>query len=79
MNEVIAYISNPICFNAKCPGASEIISRKPKQKANISHSNSAWKAELRVRYIPVDLKELYETNRCVCHFLFDQVSTKLSF
>lgn len=73
MNEVIAYISNPTCFNTKCSGGSGIIPRKQQQKANISHSNCVWKAELRVRYIPTDLKELYENERTTCHFYFDQV------
>lgn len=72
MTQVIAYISNPTCFNTKCPGVSE--TRKQQQKANLGHSNSVWKAELRVRYIPTDLRELYEKDRTTCHFYFDQVN-----
>lgn len=43
-------------------------------KTNILHSNSVWKAELRIRYIPCNLKELYERDRNSCHFYFNQVS-----
>lgn len=73
MNDVISHISNPTCFNSKCPSASESTSRKQQQQVNVSHSNSVWKAELRVRYIPADLKALFENDRTTCHFYFDQV------
>lgn len=78
MTQVMAHISNPICTNAECPNADKESSRKlvqQQQKAIIGHSNSVWKAELRVRYIPKNLKELYESDRTTCHFYFDQVSS----
>lgn len=81
MTQVMAHISNPICTNAECPNADKESSRKlvqQQQKAIIGHSNSVWKAELRVRYIPKNLKELYESDRTTCHFYFDQVSVCFS-
>lgn len=77
MSEVIAHISNPSCSNAECPIVIKTATRKlqqQNQKTNISQSNSVWKTELRVRYIPNNLKELYEKDRTTCHFYFDQVS-----
>lgn len=76
LSEVMAHISNPSCSNAECPNGAKSTYRKLhqlNQKSTVSHSNSVWKAELRVRYIPKNLKELYETNRMTCHFYFDQV------
>lgn len=74
MNEVIAYISNPFCFNKPCSNNVRFALNELNQKnINVNHSNSVWKPELRVRYIPKDLKELYEKDRTTFHFLFDQV------
>lgn len=76
MIQVMAHISNPICSNAECPNADKAASKKllqQHQKTVVGHSNSVWKAELRVRYIPKNLKELYEKDRTTCHFYFDQV------
>lgn len=76
MTQVMAHISNPICSNAECPNADKASSQKLRQqhqKTIVGLSNSVWKAELRVRYIPKNLKELYEKDRTTCHFYFDQV------
>lgn len=82
MTQVMAHISNPICSNAECPNADKASSRKllqQQQKTVVGHSNSVWKAELRVRYIPKILKDLYEKDRTTCHFYFDQVSKCIFF
>lgn len=76
LTEVIAHILNPTCSNAQCPNANQTSTRKlamQQQEMVVGHSNSVWKAELRVRYIPKDLRELYERDRTTCHFYFDQV------
>lgn len=77
MTQVMAHILNPTCSNADCPNADKASSRKllqQQQKTIVGPSNSVWKAELRVRYIPKNLKELYEKDRTTCHFYFDQVN-----
>ncbi|GAB0087013.1 focal adhesion kinase 1 [Sergentomyia squamirostris] len=75
MSEVMAHISNPACANPDCPNVDRSTMAKKQQKTNnmTGHANSVWKAELRVRYIPKNLKELYEQDRTTCHFYFDQV------
>lgn len=75
MTQVMAHIYNPSCTNSDCPNIDKsTIAKKMQQKATtVGHSNSVWKAELRVRYIPKSIKELYETDRTTCHFYFDQV------
>ncbi|XP_055694399.1 focal adhesion kinase 1 isoform X2 [Lutzomyia longipalpis] len=75
MTEVMAHISNPSCANPDCPNVDRSTMAKKQQKTNniTGHANSVWKAELRVRYIPKNLKELYEQDRTTCHFYFDQV------
>lgn len=76
MSQVMAHISNPSCSNTDCPNADKGSTKKQSHKNNSTgsgHANSVWKAELRVRYIPKSLKELYEKDRTTCHFYFDQV------
>ncbi|XP_058118028.1 uncharacterized protein LOC131289552 [Anopheles ziemanni] len=77
MLQVMAHIYNPCCSNADCPNVDKsTIAKRMQQKASstaVGHGNSVWKAELRVRYIPKNLKELYERDRTTCHFYFDQV------
>uniref|UniRef100_A0A182WDM7 Focal adhesion kinase 1 n=1 Tax=Anopheles minimus TaxID=112268 RepID=A0A182WDM7_9DIPT len=76
MSQVMAHIFNPSCSNADCPNVDKsTIAKRMQQKTSgaVGHANSVWKAELRVRYIPKSLKELYERDRTTCHFYFDQV------
>uniref|UniRef100_A0A182X5R5 Protein kinase domain-containing protein n=1 Tax=Anopheles quadriannulatus TaxID=34691 RepID=A0A182X5R5_ANOQN len=76
MSQVMAHIYNPSCSNADCPNVDKsTIAKRMQQKTSgaVGHANSVWKAELRVRYIPKNLKELYERDRTTCHFYFDQV------
>ncbi|EDS27009.1 focal adhesion kinase [Culex quinquefasciatus] len=76
MCQVMAHIFNPSCSNADCPNVDKsTIAKRMQQKTSgvVGHANSVWKAELRVRYIPKSLKELYEKDRTSCHFYFDQV------
>uniref|UniRef100_A0A182N274 Focal adhesion kinase 1 n=1 Tax=Anopheles dirus TaxID=7168 RepID=A0A182N274_9DIPT len=76
MSQVMAHIFNPSCSNADCPNVDKsTIAKRMQQKTSgaVGHANSVWKAELRVRYIPKNLKELYERDRTTCHFYFDQI------
>ncbi|XP_063707985.1 focal adhesion kinase 1 isoform X2 [Culicoides brevitarsis] len=76
MTQVMAHIFNPSCSNSDCPNIDKsTLAKKMQQKVsgNVGHANSVWKAELRVRYIPKSIKELYENDRTTCHFYFDQV------
>lgn len=76
LSEVMAHISNPSCSNAECPNgvrSARHRQQQQSQKSTVCHANSVWKAELRVRYIPKNLQDLYEKNRMTCHFYFDQV------
>ena len=38
-----------------------------------------WRYELRVRYIPTDLKDLYEKDKVTFYYYYDQVSPPWSF
>lgn len=82
INQVINHISNSLCSNADCPNLenstlNKIIQQKQLQRSaqNVvaNPSNSVWKAELRIRYIPNNLKELYENDKTTCNFYFNQV------
>ncbi|KAJ8946436.1 hypothetical protein NQ318_014423 [Aromia moschata] len=37
------------------------------------HPNSEWRYDLRVRYLPTSLKELYEKDKVTFHYYYDQV------
>lgn len=78
MLQVMAHILNPMCANADCPNVdkSSLLEKFNQLKASASaavHSNSVWRVELRVRYVPQELRTLYETDPKTCHFFFDQV------
>lgn len=77
MLQVMAHILNPMCANADCPNVDKtsLLDKFNQLKANASavHSNSVWRVELRVRYVPPELRTLYETDPKTCHFYFDQV------
>lgn len=81
LSDVLAHISNSSCSNVECPSAIRATSSTLQQnpKNIVSHTNSVWKAELRVRYIPKSMRELYETNRTTCHFYFEQVTGNLFY
>ena len=77
-------VSAPVQAPAAVPSTSTSAAAAKKlqqqqQKANNSnagvHANSVWRAELRVRYVPTNLHELYEKDRTTSHFYFDQVSS----
>lgn len=72
--DVLSRISNP-CFNMNCEYALGTVSRSQEEtKYVIDQFNSLWQMELRVRYIPHDLKELYENDRITFHYYFNQVN-----
>lgn len=77
IKQVIAHILNPSCPNADCPNNDRNTDSKLSQKKSLSnvaaHGNSVWRAELRVRYVPQNLRDLYEKDKTTCHFYFDQV------
>lgn len=89
INQVINHISNPLCSNAECPNLEnstlnkKLIQKQQQQQkqpqqrntqnTGATPSNSVWKAELRVRYIPNNFKELYENDKTTCHFYFNQI------
>ncbi|KAG5900576.1 hypothetical protein JTB14_022881 [Gonioctena quinquepunctata] len=37
------------------------------------HPNSEWRYDLRIRYLPTSLKELYDKDRVTFHYYYDQV------
>lgn len=37
------------------------------------HPNSEWRYDLRVRYLPISLKELYDKDKVTFHYYYDQV------
>ncbi|CAD7087818.1 unnamed protein product [Hermetia illucens] len=77
IKQVVAHILNPSCPNADCPNNDRNTDSKLSQKKSLSnvaaHGNSVWRAELRVRYVPQNLRDLYEKDKTTCHFYFDQV------
>ncbi|XP_055839367.1 focal adhesion kinase 1-like [Episyrphus balteatus] len=75
MTQVSALISDPSCPNTECPYKTLTNRKKEQQKSETfdTHINFVWRAELRVRYIPKTIKELYEKDKITCQFYLDQV------
>lgn len=78
--QIIDYISNESCSNINCPNAMKSISppttvdkTEPKENFPPGNSNSVWKIELRVRYIPKSLNEFLERDKISMNFYFNQV------
>lgn len=75
ITEVIGIMANPSCPNIDCPNLDKTATIKLIQsKGGLSsiHANSVWRAELRVRYVPNSLRELFESDQGTCHFYLDQ-------
>ena len=43
------------------------------------YPHNEWQYELRVRYVPRDMKELLEKDRVTFYYFYDQVSLRLRF
>lgn len=56
--------------------------KSTKVTSNISNVNdklSVWRPELRIRYLPNSIRELYKEDKITCYFYFDQVQILSSF
>lgn len=88
ISRVMDIICDETCSNLNCPNRTKKNSPNPdvvpssveqnsaKEKETgfaPGHSNGVWKVELRVRYLPKSLQEIYEKDRATLNFLFNQV------
>ncbi|XP_037941645.1 focal adhesion kinase 1-like, partial [Teleopsis dalmanni] len=71
MTDVLAYIWNANCTNVQCPNYAQLGNQQ--QKVGKYISNSVWRVELRVRYIPSNINTLYKEDIITCYNLFDQI------
>ncbi|XP_068145939.1 focal adhesion kinase 1 isoform X2 [Drosophila tropicalis] len=79
MNKVLTHILSPGCSNVDCPknddaAKAELVQREQDQ----SHgrrviTNRVWRVELRVRYVPTSIRELFDEDKTTCFYYFDQV------
>jgi len=58
-------------FHSLCQQVQEKYERK--------HPHSEWRYELRVRYLPQNLTDLYEKDRVTFYYYYDQVSISVSY
>ena len=58
-------------FHPLCQQVQEKYERK--------HPHSEWRYELRVRYLPQNLTDLYEKDRVTFYYYYDQVSISISY
>ncbi|XP_046865736.1 focal adhesion kinase 1 isoform X1 [Drosophila willistoni] len=79
MNKVLTHILSPGCSNVDCPKnddatKAELVQREQDQ----SHgrrviTNRVWRVELRVRYVPTSIRDLFDEDKTTCFYYFDQV------
>ncbi|XP_060536517.1 focal adhesion kinase 1-like isoform X2 [Cylas formicarius] len=51
----------------------DITMQQVQEKYLKRHPNSDWRYELRIRYLPTSLRELYDRDKVTFHFYYDQV------
>lgn len=71
IQKLLEHIWNSACPNTECP--QQRFQHTP-PTVNVNDKQSVWRPELRIRYLPHSLRELYNEDIITCYFYFDQVS-----
>ncbi|XP_037806988.1 focal adhesion kinase 1 isoform X2 [Lucilia sericata] len=70
IEKLLEHIWNSACPNTECPQQR---SQNTPPTLNVNDKLSVWRPELRIRYLPHSLRELYNEDKITCYFYFDQV------
>ncbi|KAH8398926.1 hypothetical protein KR222_005073, partial [Zaprionus bogoriensis] len=77
MDKVVSYILSPGCSNVDCPNnyqtKMEITENIEENVARPLITKGVWRVELRVRYVPHRIQDLFVEDRTTCFYYFDQV------
>uniref|UniRef100_T1PC28 Protein tyrosine kinase n=1 Tax=Musca domestica TaxID=7370 RepID=T1PC28_MUSDO len=70
IQKLLEHIWNSTCPNTECPQQK---SQHIPPTVNVNDKLSVWRPELRIRYLPHSLRELFNEDKITCYFYFDQV------
>ncbi|TMW52918.1 hypothetical protein DOY81_001951 [Sarcophaga bullata] len=70
IQKLLEHIWNSTCPNTECPKQRQ---QSTPPALNVNDKLSVWRPELRIRYLPYSLRELYNEDKITCYFYFDQV------
>jgi hypothetical protein len=59
------------------PCVFQFLCQQVQEKYERKHPHSEWRYELRVRYLPQNLTDLYEKDRVTFYYYYDQVSVSV--
>ncbi|XP_017106171.2 focal adhesion kinase 1 isoform X1 [Drosophila bipectinata] len=79
MQKVLTHILTPGCANVDCPNNEvakvefeEGMLHHPDQGKRVI-ANRVWRVELRVRYVPNSIQDLFDEDKATCFYYFNQV------
>ncbi|XP_030387754.1 focal adhesion kinase 1 isoform X2 [Scaptodrosophila lebanonensis] len=77
MNKVLSHILTQSCSNVDCPNndkaKAELAENKIQHQGKRVINNTVWRVELRVRYVPNSIQNLFDEDKTTCFYYFDQV------
>lgn len=77
MEKVLSHILSPGCSNVDCPNNDPIKADQAEGKdphhGRRSVVTGVWRVELRVRYVPHKIQDLFDEDKTTCFYYFDQV------
>ncbi|XP_017123431.1 focal adhesion kinase 1 isoform X1 [Drosophila elegans] len=73
MQKVLSHILMPGCFNVDCPNNQAELDEALLEHGRRITDNRVWRVELRVRYVPNSIQELFDEDKATCFYYFNQV------
>ncbi|KAH8291543.1 hypothetical protein KR054_012618, partial [Drosophila jambulina] len=76
MQKVLSHILTPGCSNVDCPNNQAELDEGMLQHQEHGHritANRVWRVELRVRYVPNSIQDLFDEDKATCFYYFNQV------
>ncbi|XP_070068632.1 focal adhesion kinase 1 isoform X2 [Drosophila takahashii] len=73
MQKVLTHILTPGCSNVDCPNNQAELDEGLLEHGRRITDNRVWRVELRVRYVPNNIQELFDEDKATCFHYFNQV------
>ncbi|KAM8712566.1 hypothetical protein ACLKA7_012978 [Drosophila subpalustris] len=77
IDKVISHILSPGCSNVDCPNndptKAELTEHRDPHQGRRFITTGVWRVELRVRYVPHKIQDLFDEDKYTCFYYFDQL------
>ncbi|XP_051861279.1 focal adhesion kinase 1 isoform X2 [Drosophila albomicans] len=77
MEKVMSHILSPGCSNVDCPNndpsTTEMAENRDVHQGRRFITKGVWRVELRVRYVPHRIQDLFDEDKTTCFYYFDQL------